>query len=99
MLVTFRSGISPRLDFQVMGRAARQGQPGSTQFFLYLDPALVGFKEGNFKMHTQGGIDLEQHPYVLNLIDNQQMLEEEAIFKNHLTQFMLDYKPLFARKI
>ena len=91
VLVTFRSRISPRLDAQVMGRAARQGQPGSTQFFLYLDPALVSFKEGDFKMHAQGDIDLEQHPYVLNLIDNQQMLEEEAIFKNHLTQFMLDY--------
>ncbi|HAH19699.1 MAG TPA: hypothetical protein DCL49_02200, partial [Candidatus Omnitrophica bacterium] len=91
VLITFRSDISPRLDYQGMGRAARQGQQGSTQFFLYLDPALYGFKKGDFRMRKQGDIDLGRHPDVLGFIDKKQMLDEEATFKHHLMQFMLAY--------
>ena len=91
VLITFRSDISPRLDYQGMGRAARQGQQGSTQFFLYLDPALYGFKKGDFRMREQGDIDLGRHSYVLGFIDKKQMLDEEATFKHHLMQFMLAY--------
>ncbi|MEK6567268.1 MAG: hypothetical protein AABZ27_00835, partial [Candidatus Omnitrophota bacterium] len=91
VLVTFKSRISPRLDHQLMGRAARQGRPGSTQALLCWNPLEHGFKAENFKTSQDGEINLRDHPEVLELINNTQELAEREISRNHLVQFLLDY--------
>ena len=57
---------SPRIDRQLVGRTARQGEPGSYQFFLSLDDELfAGFERRAFtraKRRAQQAPDAELTP-------------------------------------
>lgn len=76
---------SRRIDRQLRGRAGRQGDPGSSQFFISLEDRLMrlfgseriakwmdrfGFKEG----------DVIQHPWISNNVETAQKKVEENNF-------------------
>lgn len=70
-----------RIDRQLMGRSARQGQPGSTKYFQSLEDELVLARNGKFKLFfyqklyagTESKIDNKN---VRRLVDSCQKKEE-----------------------
>lgn len=76
---------SRRIDNQLRGRAGRQGDPGSSRFYLSLDDSLMRIfaseKVGNMmqKLGMQEGEAIE-HPWVTKAIENAQRKVEGRNF-------------------
>jgi preprotein translocase subunit SecA len=83
-----------RIDLQLRGRSGRQGDPGSSQFFLSLDDDLlrIFMKEGVANMlHNLGmkeGIPIE-HPQLNKVIENAQKRVESAHYGTR--RYVLQY--------
>lgn len=76
---------SRRIDNQLRGRAGRQGDPGSTQFFLSLEDNLMrifGSDRMTGLMRKLGVKDGESitHPWITNAIENAQRKVESHNF-------------------
>jgi preprotein translocase subunit SecA len=85
---------SRRIDNQLRGRAGRQGDPGSSRFFLSLEDDLMRIFAGdNVKnlMDRLGMPDDEpiEHPWVTKSVENAQHKVEERNFdvRKHLLEY------------
>lgn len=85
---------SRRIDNQLRGRSGRQGDPGSSRFYLSLDDNLMRIfaseRLGNMmqKLGLQEGESIE-HPWVTKAIENAQRKVESHNFdlRKHLLDF------------
>ncbi|MDR9453559.1 MAG: preprotein translocase subunit SecA [Wenzhouxiangella sp.] len=85
---------SRRIDNQLRGRSGRQGDPGSSRFYLSLDDSLMRIfasdRLGNMmqKLGLQEGESIE-HPWVTKAIENAQRKVEAHNFdlRKHLLDF------------
>jgi preprotein translocase subunit SecA len=75
---------SRRVDRQLRGRAGRQGDPGSSQFFVSLEDDLMRiFGSDRIKDHGQPGLKdgrVIQHSMITNSIERAQKKVEENNF-------------------
>ena len=85
---------SRRIDNQLRGRAGRQGDPGSSQFYISLDDPLMrlfakeGLKEMIGKLGLKDGEPIH-HKLLDNAIENAQKRVEERNFqiRKHLLEY------------
>ena len=85
---------SRRIDNQLRGRSGRQGDPGSSRFYLSLDDSLMRIfaseRLGNMmqKLGLEDGQPIE-HPWVTKAIENAQRKVESHNFdlRKHLLDF------------
>lgn len=85
---------SRRIDNQLRGRAGRQGDPGSSQYFLSLDDDLMRIFGGNNvkQLMTRFGIGDDEvitHPIVSRSIRSAQKRVENQSFDTR--KYLLDY--------
>jgi preprotein translocase subunit SecA len=85
---------SRRIDNQLRGRAGRQGDPGSSKFFLSLEDDLMRIFAGDrvkVMMDRLGMPDDEpiEHPWVTKSVENAQRKVEERNFdvRKHLLEY------------
>jgi len=85
---------SRRIDNQLRGRAGRQGDPGSSRFFLSLEDDLMRIFAGDrvkVMMDRLGMPDDEpiEHPWVTKSVENAQRKVEERNFdmRKHLLEY------------
>ncbi|RYE80007.1 MAG: preprotein translocase subunit SecA, partial [Myxococcales bacterium] len=85
---------SRRIDNQLRGRAGRQGDPGSSKFFLSLEDDLMRIFAGDkvkVMMDRMGMPDDEpiEHPWVTKSVENAQRKVEERNFdsRKHLLEY------------
>ncbi|MDX8377946.1 MAG: preprotein translocase subunit SecA [Mariprofundales bacterium] len=76
---------SRRIDNQLRGRAGRQGDPGSTQFYLCLEDDLMRIFGGEKMQTMMDKVGFEQgeaitHPWVTKAIENSQKKVEGRNF-------------------
>jgi len=85
---------SCRIDNQLRGRCGRQGDPGSSQFFLSLDDNLLRlFGSNKFQSFAQNQItdDLPiQSKFISNSLDSAQNRVEERAFEKRKNLFDYD---------
>lgn len=73
---------SVRIDRQLIGRCARQGQPGSAQFFISADDAMApAFKKG---WENEKGEIKPAAPATRKLLKAQAKIEEKAYEQRQL---------------
>ncbi len=85
---------SRRIDNQLRGRAGRQGDPGSSRFFLSLEDDLMRIFAGERvqvmmeRLGMQEGEPIE-HPWVTKAVENAQKKVEERNFdiRKHLLEY------------
>ncbi|MBX3247987.1 MAG: preprotein translocase subunit SecA [Myxococcales bacterium] len=85
---------SRRIDNQLRGRAGRQGDPGSSRFFLSLEDDLMRIFMGDRiqgmmdRLGMQEGEPIE-HPWVSKAVENAQKKVEERNFdiRKHLLEY------------
>lgn len=63
---------SKRIDEQLVGRSGRQGNPGSSQFFVSCEDEIIGFLSPNDKRSLE---DLKQH----NVSGSGEMADERTV--------------------
>jgi len=85
---------SRRIDNQLRGRAGRQGDPGSSRFYLSLDDELMRIFAGErvkMLMEKMGMPDGEpiEHPWVTKSVENAQQKVEARNFD--IRKHMLEY--------
>ncbi|MGZ3420174.1 MAG: preprotein translocase subunit SecA [Polyangiales bacterium] len=85
---------SRRIDNQLRGRAGRQGDPGSTRFYLSLEDELMRIFAGDrvkMLMEKMGMPDGEpiEHPWVTKSVENAQQKVEARNFD--IRKHMLEY--------
>lgn len=85
---------SRRIDNQLRGRAGRQGDPGSSQFFLALDDDLMRIFGGERIMGLMEKLGMKegeviQHPWVNRSVENAQRRVEGHNFdiRKHLLEY------------
>ncbi|MDD5477848.1 MAG: protein kinase [Candidatus Omnitrophica bacterium] len=88
---TTLSQISLRLDYQLKGRAARQGQPGETQDFIVLPQTIKERFNASLVLKEDGAIDLQKRPELLEVVKKNQEDSEKNGYHHRLIQFMIDY--------
>ncbi len=95
---------SRRIDNQLRGRAGRQGDPGSSRFFLSLEDDLLrlfgseriaGFME---KLGVEEGTPIE-HPFITRSIEGAQKRVEARNFEIRKQLLEFDNEMEFQRKI
>jgi len=85
---------SRRIDNQLRGRAGRQGDPGSSRFFLSLEDDLMRIFAGDRiqglmdRLGMEEGVPIE-HPWVTRAVENAQTKVEERNFDSR--KHLLDY--------
>ena len=85
---------SRRIDNQLRGRAGRQGDPGSSRFFLSLEDDLMRIFAGERiqglmdRLGMEEGVPIE-HPWVTKAVENAQTKVEERNFD--MRKHLLDY--------
>jgi preprotein translocase subunit SecA len=85
---------SRRIDNQLRGRAGRQGDPGSSRFFLSLEDDLMRIFAGERlqglmeRLGMEEGVPIE-HPWVTQAVENAQTKVEERNFdiRKHLLEY------------
>ena len=85
---------SRRIDNQLRGRSGRQGDPGSSRFFLSLDDDLMRLFGGDNLKSMMGRIGMKEgepiyHPWVNKAIERAQKRVEERNFevRKHLLEY------------
>ncbi len=78
---------SRRIDNQLRGRAGRQGDPGTTQFFLALDDELLRLYGGPYVEHFTETCTVAQGEAIeskklMHAIENAQMTQESRHFQS-----------------
>ena len=95
---------SRRIDNQLRGRSGRQGDPGSSRFFLSLEDDLLrlfgsdriaGFME---KLGVEEGTPIE-HPFITRSIEGAQKRVEGRLFEIRKQLLEFDNEMEFQRKI
>ncbi|MCF8354802.1 MAG: preprotein translocase subunit SecA [Melioribacteraceae bacterium] len=76
---------SRRIDRQLRGRAGRQGDPGTTKFFISLEDDLMRLFGGDKVTNVMGRIGMEdgeaiQHPLITRSVERAQKKVEENNF-------------------
>lgn len=92
---------SRRIDRQLRGRAGRQGDPGSSQFYLSLeDPLLVAFGgQTTGAVIRRLGVDSEgvvTHPWISRYIEKAQIKVEA--FNFGIRKSLIDYDDVINRQ-
>jgi preprotein translocase subunit SecA len=85
---------SRRIDNQLRGRAGRQGDPGTTRFFVALEDEIMRIFGGEMiqgvmnKLNMPDNVPLE-HPWVANAIQNAQTKVEGFYFdqRKHVVEY------------
>ena len=74
---------SPRIDRQLIGRGARQGQPGSAQFFVSAEDSLLIDHQSSLSKQIVRNArkDGESRDYSRELLMLQQMIEKQNLIK------------------
>ncbi len=85
---------SRRIDNQLRGRAGRQGDPGSSRFFLSLEDDLMRIFAGERVQSLMDRLGMEEdvpieHPWVTRAVENAQKKVEERNFD--IRKHLLDY--------
>jgi len=85
---------SRRIDNQLRGRAGRQGDPGSSRFFLSLEDDLMRIFAGERVQVLMDRLGMEEdipieHPWVTRAVENAQKKVEERNFD--IRKHLLDY--------
>ncbi len=85
---------SRRVDNQLRGRAGRQGDPGSSRFFLSLEDDLMRIFAGDRLQGFMDRLGMEEdvpieHPWVTKAVENAQKKVEERNFD--IRKNMLEY--------
>ncbi len=85
---------SRRVDNQLRGRAGRQGDPGSSRFFLSLEDDLMRIFAGDRLQTFMDRLGMEEdvpieHPWVTKAVENAQKKVEERNFD--IRKNMLEY--------
>ncbi|HKO93649.1 MAG TPA: preprotein translocase subunit SecA, partial [Polyangiaceae bacterium] len=85
---------SRRIDNQLRGRAGRQGDPGSSRFFLSLEDDLMRIFAGERVQMLMDRLGMEEdvpieHPWVTRAVENAQKKVEERNFdiRKHLLEY------------
>jgi preprotein translocase subunit SecA len=85
---------SRRIDNQLRGRAGRQGDPGSSRFFLSLEDDLMRIFAGERVQLLMDRLGMEEdvpieHPWVTRAVENAQKKVEERNFdiRKHLLEY------------
>lgn len=85
---------SRRVDNQLRGRSGRQGDPGSTRFYLALDDSLMRIFASDRVANLMQKLGMEQgeaieHPWVTKAIENAQRKVEAHNFdmRKHLLEY------------
>src|SRR5688572_8734652 len=85
---------SRRIDNQLRGRAGRQGDPGSSRFFLSLEDDLMRIFAGDRVQMLMDRLGMEEdvpieHPWVTRAVENAQKKVEERNFdiRKHLLEY------------
>ncbi len=85
---------SRRIDNQLRGRSGRQGDPGSSRFFISLDDTLMRLFGGERLKSLMSGIGMEKgepvmHPWINKSIESAQKRVEDKNFeiRKHLLDF------------
>lgn len=95
---------SRRIDNQLRGRAGRQGDPGSSRFFLALEDDLLRLfgsdRIANFmeKLGVEEGTPIE-HPFITRSIEGAQKRVEARNFEIRKQLLQFDNEMEFQRKI
>ncbi|HOR42108.1 MAG TPA: preprotein translocase subunit SecA [Atribacterota bacterium] len=95
---------SRRIDNQLRGRAGRQGDPGSSRFFLALEDDLLRLfgsdRIANFmeKLGVEEGTPIE-HPFITRSIEGAQKRIEARNFEIRKQLLQFDNEMEFQRKI
>jgi len=84
-----------RMDRQLMGRAGRQGEPGSSQFYLSLSDSLIQMyaPERVLALMDQFGVeegDALTHPWVSKAVETAQANLEERNFESRKSLLAFD---------
>ncbi|HEX9232643.1 MAG TPA: preprotein translocase subunit SecA [Blattabacteriaceae bacterium] len=93
---------SRRIDRQLRGRAGRQGDPGSSQFYVSIEDNLIRLFSGSSNLaklmdrfgHKEG--DVIQHPLVTRSIENAQKKVEENNFS--IRKRLLEYDDVMNKQ-
>lgn len=85
---------SRRIDNQLRGRSGRQGDPGSSRFFISLDDTLMRLFGGDRLKGLMSGIGMNEgdpimHPWINKSIEKAQTRVEDKNFeiRKHLLEF------------
>jgi preprotein translocase subunit SecA len=85
---------SRRIDNQLRGRAGRQGDPGTSRFFLSLEDDLMRIFAGDRVTMLMDRLGMEEdvpieHPWVTRAVENAQKKVEERNFdiRKHLLEY------------
>jgi preprotein translocase subunit SecA len=89
---------SRRIDRQLRGRSGRQGDPGSSQFYVSLEDNLIRIFSGNLAklMERFGHGDGIQHPLVTRSIEHAQKKVEENNFS--IRKRLLEYDDVMNKQ-
>ncbi|WP_343155254.1 preprotein translocase subunit SecA [Buchnera aphidicola (Kurisakia onigurumii)] len=92
---------SRRIDNQLRGRSGRQGDPGSSRFYLSLDDSLMRIFAPNgiksiLKKFGMKNKDSIEHPWVNNVIENAQRSVENRNFE--IRKQLLEYDDVIDKQ-
>lgn len=92
---------SRRIDNQLRGRAGRQGDPGSSRFYLSLEDDLMRLFGGDRLKQMMGRVGMEEgvpiaHPFVSKSIERAQKSVEARNFE--IRKHLLDYDDVMNKQ-
>lgn len=92
---------SRRIDNQLRGRAGRQGDPGSSRFYLSLEDELMRLFGGDRLKQMMGKVGMEEgvpivHPWVSKSIERAQKSVEARNFE--IRKHLLDYDDVMNKQ-
>ncbi len=95
---------SRRLDNQLRGRSGRQGDPGSSRFYISMDDSLMNIFSSNRVIYYMRKLGIKygeciEHPWISSSIENAQKKIENYNFE--VRKYLLNYDNIYndQRKI